>query len=83
MSRAAINANVTTKSERNIGADLKHAIKNRMGFVEFCDLYDMTPNAVYDRIANPDKFTLGQLREMRVLLGMTKDEMVALVRWAI
>lgn len=83
MSRAAINANVTTRCERDIGGILRKSIKAVMPMYEFCAKYNLTNNAVIDRLNDPDKFTLGQLRELRVILGMTKEEFVDLVRWAI
>ena len=83
MSRAAINANVSSNADRNIGADLRRCIKKKMPMLEFCERYNMTCPAVNDRLNDPDKFTLGQIREMRIVLGMTKDEVMELVRGAL
>ncbi len=81
MSRARVNENVTQRVETDFGERMKQTIKERCRTVtDFCCAYGMTPPAVYDRLADPDKFTLGQLREARLVLGLTKAEMVEMVR---
>lgn len=85
MSRASTNANVIHRPESGAVEAFRDAIhgavKRRCGSVAaFADMYGMTAPAIYDRLKDPDRFTMGQIREARMVLGLTKAEMVEMVR---
>ena len=82
MSRAAVNACVTTypPDVSSFVNAMRKEVKERCGsWKEFAALYGMTKTAVYERMVDPDRFTVGQLREARHVLGMDKTEFLRLV----
>lgn len=84
MSRAAVNANVTHFPDAEAVEGFKEAlrgeVRKRCGSVfAFSEVYGMTTPAVYERIHDPDKWTLGQLREARHVLGMDKEQFLQMV----
>ena len=80
MSRAAVNANVRVAQEGDLGALLRNRIVN---MAEFCEEYGMTNTAVYRRLNDPDMWTVGQLRQLRATLGLSKEELLDIVRVAL
>ena len=85
MPRAPINANVThpadRKAVREFWLRVKEAAAVQHGtMLAFIDDFGMTAPAVYDRLNDPDRFTVGELRELRHTLGMNKAELIEWLR---
>jgi hypothetical protein len=81
MSRARVNACVAHPVRTEFGAMLRGLVQERFRTMrDFCEAYGMTAPAVNDRLDDPDKFTVGQLREARYVLGMSAEEMARMVR---
>jgi len=63
---------------------MKKAIKRRYKTVaEFGEEIGMGRSTVYEHLKHPEKWTLGQLRRARRALGLTREEMLRIVGWAI
>lgn len=45
-----------------------------------CDEFGMTASAFYDRLNDPDRFSIGQLRRLREVLGVTKEDFIRMIR---
>lgn len=45
-----------------------------------CEEFGMSPPAFYNRLRDPDRFTLGQLRRLREVLGARKADVIHLIR---
>ena len=82
MSRASVNACVKSVVDGSaFSVLLKEKIRAVHGTMEIgCEEYGMTVAAVYDRLKDPDRWTVGQLRELRLNLGMSKQDFVAALR---
>ena len=85
MPRARINANVKHLVDRKAAREFSFRVQNAATaqhgtMLAFVEDYGMTAPAVYDRLADPDKWTVGQLREIRHTLGLNKAEMIEWLR---
>jgi len=85
MSRAAINSNVKHLVDDEVSVAVAEQIKARRKarydtMDDFCLDYGITVTAFYDRLNDPDRFTVGELRELRHTLGMNKAELVEWLR---
>ena len=85
MLRASINANVRHFVEADVTDGFVERIKARRkarfkAMEDFADVYGTTVTSFYDRLNDPDRFTVGELRELRHTLGMNKAELIEWLR---
>lgn len=85
MSRASVNANVKhpldRKAAREFGFRVQEAATVQHGtMLAFIDEFGVSAPTMYNRLADPDHFTVGELRELRHTLGMNKAELVEWLR---
>jgi hypothetical protein len=85
MSRGSINANVRhpadARAAREFSFRVQEIAADRHGFMlDFIRDFGMSAPAVYERLRDPDKWTVGQLRELRMTLGMNKADFLAALR---
>ena len=85
MSRASINANVKHFVDAEVSKGFSDRIKARRkeryeAMDDFYFDFGISTPAVYDRLNDPDRFTVGELREIRHTLGMNKAELIEWLR---
>lgn len=80
MSRAAINANVRHKAPAPAVATFRKRLKAGLyaayeSLTESYGAFGMTDTAMYRRMHDPDRFTIGELRELRHMMGIPPEQM--------
>lgn len=81
VTNAVVSQPLDRKTVREFGFRLKEAATVQCGtMLAFIDDYGMSAPAVYDRLADPDRWTIGQLRELKRALGISKAELIEILR---
>ena len=85
MGLSRINANVAHHPPEDAYASFRRRVSARRRRIyaraaDFLAAYRMSRNTYYARCRDPDLFTVGELRELRHTLHMSKDELIQWIR---